>query len=525
MKLGLKHITIALILSCFSLAGFGQNSPEAKKAYEKAKKFEAKQKYEKMFGLFIQAITEETALNEKADKNFIGDLYFYYARYFITKDHYGSASQFFYLSALTYQKGGFKDKAQNALQQAPFFEDSARIYQSQYVFSYLFYEKEYTRYPVSSILGVRGDTTWFTMNVSKRDSLVVGQTGWFLSIYDDEQPERSLVAIGQTTLYSMEFGKSVWYMVFNEDGKTTGFRPQVGDLNYLLMGTNPDALDGLIEQLTKYHTLFLSDFNQPLYSYHIGQMLTSEGSEEAVIEVMRDIVVATATSLYDPETSDLTENIDSGAFKGDNMWEAMIKTTTTDIKAYLRYVLDNPHAYMGRSFRIDEYYANWLIEYTEASDSDKNLYWDLYKGVETSEEWAEWESNYGRYLGVAAFDFTKVDSSILVLVGAENYDSALIVVNKWLALTAKHDYQKAQKNFQSTLAWVYQKLGRFDDAETIYLSLIKQNPDDFNTRYQLGYLYLSSENLTKALPQFKFVMEAKPEYVSGHGMYGWTLLQ
>ena len=38
-------------------------------------------------------------------------------------------------------------------------------------------------------------------------------------------------------------------------------------------------------------------------------------------------------------------------------------------------------------------------------------------------------------------------------------------------------------------------------------------------------MYLTSEDLMKALPEFAFVKDNMSEYASGHGMYGWTLIK
>jgi hypothetical protein len=435
---------LLILLLTFSI-GFAQNSPEAGKAYEKAKKLEQKDKFPKMFEAMIEAITLETKLEDGQDREFVGDIYFHYARYFIGKEHFGSASQFFFLSALNYQLGGHTAKAQSTFQQVAFFEDSARLHQSNYVFSFKNTDKEYTRYPISSIVKTAGDTTWFTMNMGKRDSLTIGQSGWFLSIYDDQIPERYVEALGATTLVSMEFGRSLWYMVMSDDGKTSGFVPQLGDLNYLQVASNPESLDGLVEQLTKYHTLFLSDYNKPFYSYDIGQQIAGPKSEGAIIAAMRDVIVSTATLIYDPETSDHTELLDSGAFKGYNMWEAMKMTTTSDVRAYLRYVIDNPHGYMGQEFRIDEYYASWILKFTPASDDDHNVYWSSYRAVSTTEEWDDWKKDHAKYLKLSSFDFSKVDSFIYTISASQGNDSALKLVSQWLDLTKDYEYKVAHR--------------------------------------------------------------------------------
>ena len=44
---------------------------------------------------------------------------------------------------------------------------------------------------------------------------------------------------GKTTCSEVEFGKSTWIVIPSEEGKASGFTPQVGDLNYLQSGKQP----------------------------------------------------------------------------------------------------------------------------------------------------------------------------------------------------------------------------------------------------------------------------------------------
>ena len=172
--------------------------------------------------------------------------------------------------------------------------------------------------------------------------------------------------------------------------------------------------------------------------------------------MMRDIIINTAKTLYDPDESDMTEKIDSGAFAGLNMWEAMLISKTTDVKAFLRYVIDYPHKYMGRKFRIDESYATWVINFTPTNEDDGNLLSKLYKEIVTDADWENWESAYGRYLKVTAFDFSQVQTNIYAVANQGNLDSAIKLVDQWSALTTKYNYRQEYRDFELIRAWVFQ---------------------------------------------------------------------
>ncbi|MCO4818926.1 MAG: hypothetical protein KC517_04825 [Bacteroidetes bacterium] len=240
---------------------------------------------------------------------------------------------------------------------------------------------------------------------------------------------------------------------------------------------------------------------------------------------MRDIIINTAKTLYDPDESDMTEKIDSGAFAGLNMWEAMLISKTTDVKAFLRYVIDYPHKYMGRKFRIDESYATWVINFTPTNEDDGNLLSKLYKEIVTDADWENWESAYGRYLKVTAFDFSQVQTNIYAVANQGNLDSAIKLVDQWSALTTKYNYRQEYRDFELIRAWVFQTKKQYSESEKVYIDLLKEDSTNYNIHWQLGLMYLTSENLMKALPEFAFVKDNMSEYAFGHGMYGWTLIK
>ena len=519
------YAIVALIFISTASQSSAQNSKKAKKSYDKALKLIEKGKYDDVFSLLLGAVMEEKELEEGQDRKFIGEVFELYARFFVSETYYGAASQYFFLAALNYQRGGHIEEAQSAIQQVSFFEDSARKYQSFYGFEGWNTEREYSRYPVSSIDRTSGDTTWFTMDLGMRDSIRIDQSGWFVAIYDANDPERYVEALGETTVVSVDQGRSQWYMVMSDDGKASGFKPQIGDLNYMEVGANPDAYDGLIQQLTRFHIPFLSDKNLPLYSYKVAQQISSETSEDALIEMMRDIIVNTAKSLYDPEESDMNEKIDSGAFAGLNMWEAMLVTKTTDVKAFFRYVIEYPHRYMGRKFRIDEAYATWVINHTPTNEDEGNLLSGLYKDVITDADWEAWETNYGRYLKVADFDFSEIQTNIYSVINQGHLDSAIQLVDQWSSLTTTYNFRQEYRDFELIRAWIFQTKQQYAESEKVYRALLKEVPKDYNIHWQLGLMYLTSEDLMKALPEFAFVKDNMSEYASGHGMYGWTLIK
>lgn len=521
----LKFVSILLLIVSSGSFGIAQNSKKAEKAFKKGVKLIEKEKYEDAVSPLYDALVEERKLEKGQDYKFVGELLELLAQFFISEEFYGAASQNYFIAALTFQHGGFTDKAQKALQQASYFEDSASKYQSKYAYSTLYADKVYTRFPIASVTDTVEAFQWFTMNLGSRDSIKVGQTGWFVTIYDPEKPDRNVISYGKTTCVEVEFGRSKWMVVPSEEGKASGFSPQVGDLNYLEVASNSNAFDGLLLELAKYDVILESDYNLPLYSYKNIQLIKKQDTEDALIGVMRDIIIGTAKSLYDPKSGTMNDKLDSGAFKGYNMWEAMLMTTTDDVKAYLRFVASFPGKYMGRGFRVDETYATWLINFTPLSNDDKTMLDTLYQNAVSDAEWKQWVDVYGKYLKSAEFDFSAVQTRIYDLISEKAYDAAEQETSRWLAVTEKFGFSTEQQGFALIRAWNLRQQKRFDESEQVYNKLLEVSPTDINLRWLRGLLYLDAENLMKAAPEFEYVKDSASYFAGGHGMYGWCLMR
>jgi hypothetical protein len=138
-----------------------------------------------------------------------------------------------------------------------------------------------------------------------------------VTITDPDKTDRNVISFGKTTVTSIDYGRFTWYIVRSDEGKESGFKAQVNDPNYIEVTSNPDVFHGLIEELTKYHIMLFDHYNNRLFSYKNAQMLTKQNSEDAIIGVMRDIIIGTAKGLYDSESDYFVEPLDSGAFKGE----------------------------------------------------------------------------------------------------------------------------------------------------------------------------------------------------------------
>ncbi|MBO6517228.1 MAG: caspase family protein, partial [Bacteroidia bacterium] len=512
------------VLLVFSVAQ-GQNSPQAQKAYAKAEKLSAKGKYTEVPALYLKAIQEEKALGDSMDRSFIGKIFYQYARFFLSEDYYGVGAEFFLYSALYYQMGGDTAMAQDALQQASYFSDSTAKYQSQYSAPTDSSTKRYYRIPIRSVLRVSGDTTWFTMNLGKRDSLSLGYEGSVVTIYDKRNPKREVDLFGEAVLEEIDFGRSSWYVVIDEEFKEKNIPLQEGDLLYLKLPSEASEETNLLNELAALGISF-KDFNGiRMYDYWLVQNMNKLTSQNAMFEIMRDVVIGTAKTLYDPENNEQDKLMTGGAFKGLNMWEAMLETTTEDVKAFLRFVKDYPGKYMGRNFRIDETYATWIINNTPTSDSENELILKDYKATSTRDDLDNWIQVRGRYLDVAEFDYQVIYDSIYGLANDEQYETAHNLTADWLHVTEVLSLDSLQLEFAVVKSQVYAAEKKHEKAIAGFKKVLETNPDHLSAHWFLGNSYLDNEEFTKALKEYEYIMENADWYAGGFGSYGWTLLK
>lgn len=518
------RLSILMLFVCsVFVSASGQNSPVAKKAYDKGMKLFEKKKYKEVPEYLLKAISAEKELGDSMDRVFIGGIFHLYARFFLSEEYYGIATQFFFASAINYQLGGDTANAETDIRYANMYSDSAQKYQSQY-YARDSLQMESFRMPISSILKVSGDTTWFSTNLGVQDSLKLGSTGSVITIYDKKDPRREVEYVGAATLTTCDKGKSEWYVIFDPDFKPKNISIQKGDLLYTKLPYSNSSYDGILGELTKYHVIFKDGEGTPMYNQRLIQEISSQKAEDAIIEMMRNTVRHTSYMLYEPG-GDNSESLDSGAFVGYNMWEAMQIATTYDIKVFLRFVADFPGKYMGRYFRIDETFATWVINHTPTAEEEAKHILADYKSIKNETDLEHWIATRGKYLSVAEFDYSEIYNMVSDYTVANKHNAADSLADRWIYITQKLGMDSMLDEFRILKARILSGYDRTTDAIKIYEEIIKNKPNHLNAHWYLGHAYLDNEDFTPALKEYEYIMTNAEWFAGGYGSYGWTLLK
>lgn len=53
--------------------------------------------------------------------------------------------------------------------------------------------------------------------------------------------------------------------------------------------------------------------------------------------------------------------IKDGLFKGKQLFDAMQKITSDDVRKFLKYVIARPDNYAGNTWKISETFATWMV--------------------------------------------------------------------------------------------------------------------------------------------------------------------
>ncbi len=523
----LKVFALALffIVACDSKIA-AQNSPEAKKTYEKILKLLEKGKNDNIPSLLVQAINQEKELGEEKDNQFIASIYYAYSEFFITNsDYYGYASKTYFYAAMYYLKANNITSAQTCFTRSYKYADSMSIYSSAVPYNNDSMSMAYVRYPVDSILYTRGDTTYFTVPLGTRDSISSTHSSIFQTIYDKSKPERKLLNYGVATFVDARFGASTWYVTPSKEGMESGFTPQKGDLLYTKMACTNNWHRGLIRELVQLNVNLSDDYKIPLFNYHVSQFITDEDDEELIISYMTRVIHKTAESLYDSINGTHLHKLDSGAFKNHNMWEAMLRTTNDDVKAFLRFVIDFPGKYMGRSYRIDETYATWLINFTPLANSEADSLLSEYNSLNSQAEFNDWVRLKGHYLEHAEFDFASISENIQDYITEEKFVLADSIIKQWYPTLKTFTTNERLFEFMYLDAYSNVAQKKYDPAIRIYKEVLAMDTNEVNAHFQLGHVYLEQDYFKAALERYQKVIDVYPNIPQGYGSYGWTLLK
>lgn len=514
---------VALIGLCATPDASAQNSKKAKSLYEKAIKATNDKDYVKVITLYAEVISEELAYDDP-DHAFLGSLLDQMGSIYSQPDYYHIAADYYFYAAIQHAKADSADKAKWSLYYSSNQHDSLVKYDGALKHDFTKSSKIKFDFPVKSIISVKGDTTWFHLGAGSNQGVEVGQTGWILTRHDTD-PDRG----------NQEFGKYGVKEVHNTYSLCWAVKSESAAKMVLLTGDNvevlvpvPDAtFRGVFYELSKLNITFVDDYRQPIYRYDQILNVSKASSEEAFLTAMREIIYGTAISLYDPnDTEDeYHKPLESGLFKGKNMWEAMLTCTNDDVRIFLEFVVSFPAKYMGRGFRIDETFATWVINNTPLASEAPAEYTKEFLSIQDLDSLKNWIKINQSVVWSEGLEIGKISDHIYQNMADSAFDRADVLIKLMLQVTNDLGMDSMNHEFMNAVGQLYMSQEKYPEAIDAYKAVLKIDPENGNTHWYLGNAYYSDKDYKHALDEFKIIMEKFPYWAGGHGLYGWTLIK
>lgn len=160
-----------------------------------------------------------------------------------------------------------------------------------------------------------------------------------------------------------------------------------GDMMHVKL-PGKDGYQGLFYEMID-RAVFFTDQNNDVI-YYFGEIFfdDSEYFEEDILDYMSNDIRTLGKDLVGT-MDDIP--IEGGIYAGSTMLKAMQKTTSRDVKSFIRYVSTWPGKYMGKTWKITETYATWLINNTPMVSDD---YMEMLEDLNTE---ADYDSLFQKY--------------------------------------------------------------------------------------------------------------------------------
>ncbi len=213
-------------------------------------------------------------------------------------------------------------------------------------------------YPVTRLLGQRGDTVLVRIPGGTADGLFLGARG---RATDNEN------WLGAATVVGASADSADVAVVGGPAGVL-----KAGHLVALPSRLPTPPRPGLLTDLIELGIEFVGLERQPFLSRRAILRLDGDSLETVVLDSLTADIHATAVMVEDAfdSASDLKRRRAAGRYAGQSAFQVMQRATPADVGRFLRFVRSWPGKYMGRTWKINETFATWLINDAPMGEDD-----------------------------------------------------------------------------------------------------------------------------------------------------------
>jgi tetratricopeptide (TPR) repeat protein len=518
-----------VLFSC--IFSFAQTSQEAKFLYNSFQSRLQQVPPDSLSIYYLQCITSESAITQP-DYRFIGICYASLAKLPQVKDNIQLVNDYSWNATLAFDKVlDFQNASENFLvhtqnvilaQQLNHVLKQWEMPESQTQQKKIFVE-------ISEVEKIGSDSFSCIVQAGSAQGVVLKQKGGVLTAYSKKDPDRGNTVFG--TIQIIEVGTyTSKAIVVRYDSVSTNLLQ--GDNAQFLLPIPLNPPYGIMRSLADLNIFFVSRSDKAFFVPIQINFIDQPEIENMVLRLMLYDIKSTANDLYDiaDTFSSLSKTLYNQRFEGMNTWEALINAEVADVRAFLRFVHAYPAKYMGRSFRLNETFATWVINGAPNSDEDKsstNEALALYKDYssEFRPSLGTWIHHNKYYLDHAANLANIFSDSIAYYIANKNYSEARKISSDLIEIGKSINSKTLLSAGLMNMGQLEQAQNQFDQAIVSFTEVIFLGNDTLNAYWRRAFAYSEQEQYKLALDDYQKVIDGAPFYAGGYGSYGWTLIE
>lgn len=346
-------------------------------------------------------------------------------------------------------------------------------------------------FPVNSVDYRDGQNIQVRISFGSNVGMSANQEASVWGLHYSDYPTHNESTLANGTI--LEVSDTLSIAVLTEVDTATVKLVYVGDLLQVKL-KGKDGYQGIFYDLIANSIYFQDQNGAEMYSFFEVFNGDSEAFEFEMLQAMSADIRTLAEYL---EGTFDDQALEGGLFDGSTMLTAMKATTDQDVLSFLRYVVHYPRKYLGKSWKISETYATWLINATPLSPKQVLLQ------AEQAKDNAERQALLDKYGALFNVDMV-LDAGIEAenMAEAGLYEEAIASINGLNTLTEL-------TNDPDKMGWSYFQAGRIHnllkDYKTSvewYLKSIEKFESTSNS-YALTYAYNNAGSAFNSLGDFQ----------------------
>ena len=375
-------------------------------------------------------------------------------------------------------------------------------------------------FPVTYIDSQNEDSATVLINGGINMGVFKGAVGNIMISYNSTREQISTNAyFGSAQVIAVNDTAALVQIQFNKKQANKTTKAFIGDLVVLKLYQPAQKITGILNKLSALDIIFTNAYRDTV----ITKKALLNNKEENLESNLADYYLYDIHDFYSSYMFDKTDTVfttiyKKGRFKGMTMKDAFRLTEKEDLYAFLNFVKSYPGKYMGRSWKLIETYATWLLN--EMPEWEPGNQWLLPFISNTPEN--KIDSFARRYAWYIYKDsLASYINGVSELYNADKMPEALSLNNKLLRIAQLFKNKKVESDFVLYRSYIWQKMEKTELAFVDARSSYSLTPNSVNAASNLGLLYGKLEKYDSCFAILESILKTNPERYDITGNLGW----